>query len=609
MSLTSQQSSLATAKKQHIISSSTAGSGKTHTLVHAISDKIKHKEATPNEIIQFSFTRKAAGELKERVSAHFKGRLEFKYISTIHSFCWELIQNNYKLLGFTEKPAILVEIPDEFINKSYGVEKLKDKNLEKKVYNDRLRRNINQDISAGEYNFDETALLAEFLVKNNLMLMDYMLVFANSLLEAEPDHFAKAIGVIKYLIVDEAQDLNNAQYMFIGGMQKLFQKVNGECWLIFVGDGKQGIYSFRGSDPKILNDFIDEYAPTSFPLTINWRSAPEIVEFTNSIAMTIDLGDPILNAERTAEAGRTELAGDVASIYDFEDFLEELKVLEKPLHHNCILMRTNHQLRAMSKLLETLKIPYYVHTEFDILRRKEVKVLMNLLALATQSFNAAMLQEVVTTVKGSLPIKVRNLIHVMTSMHDLKSAFDVTGIKPIYDIYMKLHSGDYAKAFDILSVLVSEKDKPKEAILDKLNKFWAQLIEVKKDSGCATWMEALDIFLFEASFLNQKTENKVQLMTTHKSKGLQWNNVIFIYDMQILEREEDSFYNTEEEKRVVYVACSRPIYNLAVWDIRKEDLTQLFGGEGASKVAANALKKGVISYEDFYLGRWDRPID
>lgn len=118
--LTDEQQKFALTKNQHIIALASAGAGKTASLVFFINDKIQ-MGVKPNEIISFSFTRKAANELKERVNKFFeKQKLDFKYISTIHSFCWnELIKPFYQDIGFTVMPTIVHEFPESFMDEEY----------------------------------------------------------------------------------------------------------------------------------------------------------------------------------------------------------------------------------------------------------------------------------------------------------------------------------------------------------------------------------------------------------------------------------------------------------------------------------------------------------
>ena len=103
----------------------------------------------------------------------------------------------------------------------------------------------------------------------------------------------------------------------------------------------------------------------------------------------------------------------------------------------------------------------------------------------------------------------------------------------------------------------------------------------------------------QAQFLEEKQQGKVQLMTVHKSKGLQWDNVLFIYDFSLLEQVENDFYDLEEEKRVVYTAVTRPTTNLVIWDLEQQMISSYFTKGSLLKMIENALKKGILDIEDF----------
>ena len=193
--------------------------------------------------------------------------------------------------------------------------------------------------------------------------------------------------------------------------------------LVMVGDFKQGIYGFRGSSPELLNTFLGEFQPSVEIMSFNFRSAPEIVALANDIAKTIDLGTKELNASQLSHAAQTDLQGDVYNIYDVEEFIDELKLLENPLHETCILARTNQAIKQLAKTLGKLEIPYYLHTEYDILKRAEVKLFMNMLSLVSHGYNKSLVVDLISSIKGSIPIKVASSINKCSSMKDVGNMF------------------------------------------------------------------------------------------------------------------------------------------------------------------------------------------
>jgi len=318
--LTVEQQKFAKTRDEHILCLASAGAGKTGSLVFFIEDKIK-AGLIPKNIISFSFTRKAANELKDRVKSHFNGLdFDFKYISTVHSFCWnEIIKPFHNDIGYDTVPTIIHELPDEFMEKEY---KEFGKKKDRSSFNKQFTNIISKDFQKEDFTEPETVRLLQYLVGHNLVMFDLMIHLANFVLKEEAYKVKKTIGRIDYVIIDEAQDLNPAQYKFIKLLKSVFSEEDKTTRLVMVGDFKQSIYGFRGSDPKIINTFVDEFNPTIKILAHNFRSAPEIVELANKIAETIDLGNEALNESKFAKVGSNITEGDVYNIYDVEEFLD-----------------------------------------------------------------------------------------------------------------------------------------------------------------------------------------------------------------------------------------------------------------------------------------------
>lgn len=598
--LTDEQQKFALTKEKHIIALASAGAGKTQTLIFFIHDKIQNG-VKPNEIISFSFTRKAANELKERVNKFFeKQNYDFKYISTIHSFCWnELIKPFHKEVGYTNIPTITHEFPEDFMDKE---QKTYGKKMDKGAFNKKFMQTVSKDLQREDFQEPETVRLLQYLVEHNLVMFDFMIHLANFLL-SEPEYeekVRKAIGNIKYIITDEAQDLNPGQYKFTKLLNTMFTTDKQEACLIKVGDFKQSIYGFRGSDPKIINTFTEEFNPSVEIMSYNFRSAPEIVALANDIASTIDLGNEDLNKSRESKAGSSIEEGEVYNIYDVEEFLDELKMIDKPLHETCILARTNQAIKQLAKVLGKLNIPYYLHTEYDILKRAEVKLLMNMLSIVSHGYNKSIMIDMIKAVKGGVPMKIASSINKCDSVAMVDRMFrDIKHIPEMCAAYNDLEKGQFHTAIPKIAKLMETPKKSVEGIKQSLDRFYRDLNEVKTREGLSSWMEALEEMLFEAQFLEEKAAHKVQLMTVHKAKGLQWNNVIFIYDFSLLEQVENDFYDLEEEKRVVYTAVTRPKENLAIWDLPNAEMSELFYKGKLEKIVENGIRKGLLDLDEF----------
>jgi DNA helicase-2/ATP-dependent DNA helicase PcrA len=599
MNLTDEQQEFVNDRSGHILALASAGAGKTHSLVYFIEDKIKYG-IKPNQIISFSFTKKAANELKERVQKQFKKqKLQFDYISTIHSFCWnEIIKPFYKDFGYNSVPNVITDYQEIILDELYSKMKTKE---DRKTFVNRVKTNIREDLQKEDFERVETAYLLEILVKNNMIMFDFMIHFANFALEEFPEKIREKMGDVKYILQDECQDSNKAQYRFLKLLQQTFKEpMLGMPYLVFVGDFKQSIYGFRGSDPKVIKSFYDEYNPKVHFLSYNFRSSPEIVEFANKFAENIDLGDDFLNQSKYQKYGGAVETGDVYKIFDVDEFLDELKLIEQPLHETCILARTNQTVKTLAKTLQLLQIPYYLHTEYDILKRIEVKFIMNLMNIVSSGYSKMLILETIKLAKGGIPLAISKYIDECHNMNDIKNKFNnIKKIDEIVRSYNYIRVGEFEKAIPIIADLFKNNTKTKENIEILLNRFLTDLKKIKMDNGYSTWMEALEDLLFEAQFLTKKQEGKVQLMTVHKAKGLQWNNVIFIYDMSILEAPEHNFYDIDEEFRVVYTAATRPKQNFVLWNVDNEMQRNLFMMEDLVKLVKRSIKKGVLDVNEF----------
>lgn len=596
--LTDEQLRFVSTRDKDTLVLAAAGSGKTHAVTHFIDDKIKYG-AKPDEIIAFSFTRKAANELKERVNGFFaKKNYDFKYISTIHSFCWnELIKPFYADIGYTNVPTIIHEFPEDFMEaefKKYG--KKKDKGTYVKYFS----QVVSKDLHCEDFSEPETARLLEYLILNNLVMFDFMIHLANFILEDTDciENISKIFSNVKYIITDEAQDLNEAQYRFLIILRNVTS--GNKANLVLVGDVKQSIYGFRGSEPKLMTRFIDDFNPVVEVLSYNFRSSPEIVNLANDIANTIDLGHEAMNESKISKAANKDLSGEVYNISDVEEFLDELKLLKTPLHQTCILARTNQAIKSLAKILGKLEIPYYLHTEYDILKRSEVKLFMNLLSLVSNGYNKSIVIDLIRAIKGGVPIKVASGISKCSSMNDVKNMFsDIKKIPEVVEIYNDLSSSSFGQAISKIGSLMEDTKKTKAQIEQSLNRFYRDLHDVKTRENLNNWMEALEEMLFEAQFLEEKSAHKVQLMTVHKAKGLQWESVMFIYDFSLLEQIEHGFYDIEEERRVVYTAITRPVSNLTIWDLEQSDMSDLLYKGKIERIIESGIKKGLIDLSEF----------
>ena len=605
MKLTEEQERFAKSSNNHMVALASAGSGKTHTIIHFIANKIIFDLIRPEQIISFSFTKKAANELKDRVNKFFKKeKYEFPFISTIHSFAWNvLIKKLYKRLGYSKIPNVSSEIPDVFSD--YIIKKYKKAFKKSDASDEQKKKYIRKRITESLMNvdFDDIFLkeFAKYSVENNIITFDLMIGFAIILLMDEElyDEVKKAIGYdIKYIIVDESQDLNISQYTFI----KLLHEIYPESYVVMVGDIKQSIYGFRGSEPKIINHFIKNFNPEIHFLSYNFRSAPEIVEYANEVCKMLDLGDEKLNENKFQKVVHEDKEGYIEEIYDFEDFLDVIKSIKKPYEETAILARSNMMLHTIAKIFDKLEIPYYLHSEYDLLKRKEVKMFLRLMNLR-ENYNKVDILELVKLVKGSIPLKIQSNIDRVENIEIFYKMFkDIKLIKEIVELILLAEDMMFEKLFEKIAdiIVIKNKDKDREKIISYLKRLYNDISNIQQEYGYETWEEALEHLYFEYQFLSKKTKGKIQLLTIHKSKGLQWKNVILLIP-EFFEECSDEFDNydeCEEEKRVYYVGVTRAEENLYIWKLDSMQ-KESFNNRSYANAIDKLLKYGKISKNEF----------
>jgi superfamily I DNA/RNA helicase len=223
-----------------------------------------------------------------------------------------------------------------------------------------------------------------------------------------------------------------------------------------------------------------------------------------------------------------------------------------------------------------------------------------MLSIVSHGYNKSIVIDMVKAVKGGVPMKIASSINKCDSMQMVDRMFrDIKKMPELCDAYHDLEKGQFNFAIPKIAKMMETPKKPAEAIKQSLERFYRDLNEVKTREGLSSWIEALEEMLFEAQFLEEKASHKVQLMTVHKSKGLQWDNVIFIYDFSLLEQVENDFYDLEEEKRVVYTAVTRPKENLCIWDLPNSDMSELFYKGKMERMIDNGLRKGLLDIDEF----------
>lgn len=560
-----------------------AGSGKTKVLTTKIAYLVENGIPTDN-ILAITFTNKAAKEMKDRVINMLGSEGHEIRISTFHSFGVYLMQKHYNELGYQKNFTILDSDDSLTIIKRI----MKDLNIDPKEYNPRAIRNAissakNELISSLEYeryasdNFSQKVLevytrYEQKLLINNSLDFDDLLFLPIKLFRTKPEILKYYQEKYQYILVDEYQDTNEAQYILI---KMLSAKNRNIC---VVGDESQSIYSFRGSNYRNILNFEKDYKDcTTILLEQNYRSTSTILDSANDVIKN--------NKHRKDKKLWTENGiGEKIEYYKALDEKDEanyvVKNIENLINNNtnkseiAVLYRTNAQSRVMEEALLKSNIPYKVVGSFYFYNRKEIKDLICYLKLIYNKYDDISLQRIINTPKRGIGEKtIENLQNKAQEnnicMYDaIESGKELTFKNIIEEIISIKDNYSLTELVDIVldksgmkHELESEKSIESEIRLENLEEFKSITKAFEEKNG----LISLEDFLTEISLVSDVTEHKdetdvVTLMTVHSAKGLEFENVFLIGMEEGIFPHNNSFESSEaieEERRLCYVAITR----------------------------------------------------
>ena len=576
-----------------------AGSGKTKVLTSRIANLIENG-VSPYNILAITFTNKAAKEMKDRVTRLIGAAANNIQISTFHSLGLKILKENYNLLGY-ERNFTIVDSDDVLT----VIKKImKDLNLAKERYNPReLKNKISSAknemmgvdaFSRVEFDSNVVEVYRRYLKKlknGNSIDFDDLLILPIKLFKNYPNILEEYQDKYKYLLIDEYQDTNEAQYTLSKMLSAKYRNI------FVVGDNDQAIYAFRGANYKNILNFEKDYPETkTILLEENYRSTKTILNAANSVIKN--------NRERkdknlwsNNDEGSKIKYRVVSNEKEEASFVgSEIKeLISKGIKEEdiAVLYRTNAQSRVIEEEMLKKNIKYRVVGSFYFYNRKEIKDLLCYLRLINNHKDDISLLRVINTPKRGIGEKtLDNLTSLAmesnTSIYEaINSGKELEFKKLIEELTEDSQTLSLTELIDnileksgIKKELSSSKLLEDEIRLENLNEFKSITKSYEEEYGSAT----LNDFLDEISLVSDMTEhqdgsNRVSLMTVHSVKGLEFDYV-FIIGM-----EEGIFphYNAindgsnsaiEEERRLCYVAITRAKKDLT---ITSADTRMLFG--------------------------------
>ncbi len=580
-----------------------AGAGKTKTLTTKIAYLIEEKNVSHSNILAITFTNKAAKEMKDRIYRIIGSTAKDIQISTFHSFGLKLIRDNYNYLGY-DKNFVIMDSDDSLT----VVKKIiKDLNYDPKVFNPRAVRNIissckNKMTSPDDYEhyaisdyekgvYEIYSKYEKKLKKNNSVDFDDLLLLPIKLFKKYPELLKKYQDLYKYILIDEYQDTNEAQYILTKMLSKKGRHIT--C----VGDDSQSIYSFRGANYKNILNFEKDYPDAkTILLEQNYRSTSTILDAANQV---------IRNNKMRKEKNLWTARGQGEKIKYYRAFNERdeaayvIRKIKELINKNvdykdiAVLYRTNAQSRVIEEEMLKENLPYRVIGSFYFYSRKEIKDLIAYLRLIHNSKDNVSLLRVINTPKRGIGLKtIENLTKKAdengTSIYEAISSGKELEFKKLIeklkDISQKITLTELIdKVLDASGMkkeLESENTLEAEIRLENLEEFKSITKSFEEKEG----LVSLEDFLLEISLISDVEDykddpNRISLMTVHSVKGLEFSHVfvvgmeegIFPHMNSLMENSE-----IEEERRLCYVAITRAKDDLHLVNARHRTL---FGKE------------------------------
>lgn len=599
-----------------------AGSGKTRTLTYKIAYLLK-LGYKPRRILALTFTNKAAEEMRSRIDSLLGDNYSrHLWMGTFHSIFGKMLRIDAEKIGFTanytiydssDSASMIKSIIKEF---KLDNEKYNYKNIQSRISNAKNKLitaeayaanqdYITEDTKEGRGEFFKIYLeYAKRCKQANVMDFDDLLLYTNILFKISKDSLEKFRGMFDYILVDEYQDTNFAQYLIVKKLSEIHRK------LCVVGDDAQSIYSFRGARIQNILNFKNDYPDYKlFKLEQNYRSTKNIVEAANSlIAKNLNQISKILFSEN--ESGslikvRRSL-DDNQEGYDIGMAIREYCNKENfEFSDFAVLYRTNAQSRIFEDAFRALNIPHKVYGALSFYQRKEIKDVFAYLKLIINHNDPESFKRIInyparrigsTTVEKIFEFASKNNVsiwEVVSKINDLyeikisnETRRHITGfVTFINDMANKLHLID---AYDFIVELVNRSginndllaDKTQEGIsryenLQELLNSVKNFVEKRKKSDQASSISAedylQDIVLYsdleEDDDDENESKNVVSLMTVHAAKGLEFKNVFIVgAESELFPSglSKFSMEEFEEERRLFYVAMTRAMKNLII---------------------------------------------
>ncbi len=571
------------------------GSGKTRVVTHRIAHLLE-QGISPYSILALTFTNKAAQEMKGRLR-NLCGD-EPVWLGTFHGYCARFLRRYGRMVGISENFSIFdADDAKRAMQHAIAAAEVSLTHLNigdiAKGVSGLKNRVVTPEMMQGEHQSSSDKVLAKvypayqkFLLQNNAVDFDDLLMHTASILRSNPDLRSELDFKHRYILVDEYQDTNLAQYLIVRSLSVEYPNLN------VTGDPDQSIYGWRGADISNILNFERDYPNVvTVRLEQNYRSTPEVLSIADAL-ISCNTRRKAKQLIPTRESGVPVKLYSYASARDEADNIADqivaavLAKTAKPKDF-AILYRTNAHSRLLEAALLRRRLNYQLIGGFRFYHREEIKDLLAYLRLVhnpTDDISFERIVNVPTRGLGDKSLsKVTELAHsrnvpMLVALravveHGLMSKKATSGARQflaLYDDLMYLSRGPLSVMIqqlvaktDYVKYLSARKtETPDESIQGNINELIADAAEVDRQDVDGN---AIERFLEQVTLISDAdgitdNENKVTLMTLHSAKGLEFDNVFIIAVEQEILPHKRSMYDAaqmEEERRLFFVGITR----------------------------------------------------
>lgn len=587
-----------------------AGSGKTRVLTYKIAYLLQ-QGYMPHSILALTFTNKAAREMKERIAEIIGWKYaRYLWMGTFHSVFSRILRTEAEKIGFTSNFTIFDSADSRNMIKTI----IKQYQLDDKVYKPAKVQAIisnakNALISPQMYaqnkellEYDQRSKMPVLkdiyrdynnrLKASNTMDFDDLLFYTNVLFRDHPDVLKSYQERYQFILVDEYQDTNFAQYLVVKQLADAHHRV---C---VVGDDAQSIYSFRGANIDNILKFKEVYSESKlFKLEQNYRSTQNIVNAANSLIQQNREQIKKTIYSENDEGERIEIS---SAFSDFEEGvivsnkIWDIRRDKKASYSDfVILYRTNAQSRIFEEALRKKNIPYRIYGGLSFYQRKEIKDVIAYFRMVVNPYDEEAFRRIINFPTRGIGDTTLNKIADTARLHNV-SLWEIIGDSLGYNL--NVNAGTAKKlsvfreliesfisqlqelsAYELASRIVKQSGIATEAYQDQTPEGMSrqenlqellggihEFCESRKEEGLGG-IGLMD-FLSEVSLLSDQDtdkeadQEKVTMMTVHASKGLEFKNVFVVgleEDLFPSAMAKNEFRGLEEERRLFYVAITR----------------------------------------------------